>query len=383
MRIGARFYENEDLPDVPWPDTDDGRLLRTYFEPFLRTESRELIGNVRTRFAFLTVGEHALPLTVHDAEWDNAYVCSPYTHYVSYAHEELERLRNPPLERLLAMLLKGIGAGMRAGGLNRTVHINSWLLSTNLAPSLHMEDCRQLTACLLNRFPDHAYVFRSLNRRLNGPLMDALTRMGYRMIPSRQIYILDHVQDKPDAKARWLVKRDWGLIGKHGFTVASPGDMTEEDVPRIAELYRMLYLEKYSACNPDFRPAFIRHAIMHGSLRVYGLRRNGVLDAVLGFYVRNGVMTTPLFGYDLSKPQELGLYRMLSALLVRLAGESGLILHESSGAAQFKRNRGAKPDIEYSAVYDRHLRLHRRLPWHLLSVLLNRIGVPVIRNYKL
>ncbi|WP_438447048.1 GNAT family N-acetyltransferase [Gorillibacterium sp. sgz5001074] len=383
MSNGGRIYENELLQQVPWADTEDGRSMRTYFEPFLEHPSRTLIHNIRTRFAFLSLGSQVLPLTVNETEWDNAYVCSPYTHYVRYAHEELERLKNRPLELLLGGILKGIGSGMRAVKLNRVVHINNWLLSTNLAPSMDEDECREMTSCLLDRYPEHALVFRSLNRKLNGPIMDALIGMGYILVPSRQIYILDHLRHTPDAKARWLVKRDFGLMSKHGYSIVPPEEIMEEDIPRITELYRMLYLEKYSRCNPEFSPAFISHARETGSLRLYGLRRAGTLDAVLGFIVRDGVMTTPLFGYDLTLPQELGLYRMLSALLIRLAEESGRILHESSGAAQFKRNRGALPEIEYSAVYVRHLPQYRRLPWHILQVLLNRIGVPIIRKYKL
>lgn len=123
-----------------------------------------------------------------------------------------------------------------------------------------------------------------------------------------------------------------------------------------------MYLEKYSWHNPQFTDNFLREALNNGILELHGFRRDGRLDAVLGFYVRDGVMTTPLFGYDTSLSQELGLYRMLSARLIEIACERMLLLHESSGAAQFKRNRGAEAEIEYTAVQVRHLSLRRRLP---------------------
>lgn len=94
-------------------------------------------------------------------------------------------------------------------------------------------------------------------------------------------------------------------------------------------------------------------------------------------------MTTPLFGYDTSLPQQLGLYRMLSARLIEIACERRVLLHESSGAAQFKRNRGAEAEIEYTAVQVGHLPLRRRLPWTALADLLTKIGVPLLRKYKL
>lgn len=104
---------------------------------------------------------------------------------------------------------------------------------------------------------------------------------------------------------------------------------------------------------------------------------------MLGFFCRDGVMTTPLFGYDTALPQELGLYRMLSAALLKLARENGHLLHESSGAAQFKRNRGARADIEYSAVFCAHLPRGTQLAWRSLAGLLTRVGIPVMRKYKL
>ncbi|NTJ18559.1 hypothetical protein G6L45_33290 [Agrobacterium rhizogenes] len=73
----------------------------------------------------------------------------------------------------------------------------------------------------------------------------------------------------------------------------------------------------------------------------------------------------------------------LSACLIGQARENGHLLHESAGAAQFKRNRGAVSDFEYSAVYERHLPMSRRWCWLLLERLLNRVGVPLMRRMKL
>lgn len=148
-------------------------------------------------------------------------------------------------------------------------------------------------------------------------------------------------------------------------------------------LYKLLYLEKYSYHNPQFTERFIAAAMASGTLRLYGLRKEGRLNAVMGYFCRNGIMTTPLFGYDTAVPQSVGLYRMLSACLIGQARENGHLLHESAGAAQFKRNRGAVADFEYSAVYERHLPWGRRWCWLLLDRLLNRAGVPLMRRMKL
>ncbi|HLO02610.1 MAG TPA: hypothetical protein VK191_05845, partial [Symbiobacteriaceae bacterium] len=139
----------------------------------------------------------------------------------------------------------------------------------------------------------------------------------------------------------------------------------------------------YSHFNPDFTERFFELALQTDSFYLVGLRKAGRIDGVLGYFWRSGVMTTPIFGYDTSLPQELGLYRMISAILAQEARRRGLLLHASAGAASFKRLRGAVPAIEYSAVYDRHLPVHRRLPWAILGSVLNAVAVPLIQRLKL
>ena len=113
------------------------------------------------------------------------------------------------------------------------------------------------------------------------------------------------------------------------------------------------------------------------------LKRHDQIDGVLGFVERNGVMTTPLIGYDRSVDAAAGLYRLISLKLVEQAAERGLILHQSSGAAAFKRHRGSTASMEYNLVYDRHLAPRCRLPWQLLAALSRVVIMPMMRRYGL
>ncbi|KAF4325887.1 hypothetical protein G195_000521 [Phytophthora kernoviae 00238/432] len=258
------------------------------------------------------------------------------------------------------------------------------IVELNELVSSENEQAVCLLAAVRERYPEHAVVFRSLCPGLHADLTDKLKQAGCQLIPSRQIYL--YRANDPNfgnAKSRWLLKRDYELLAKHGYEFVSEANLTEEDIPRIAELYKLLYLEKYSYDNPQFSEHFIAAAKAPGALTLYGLRKEGRIDAVMGYFCRNGVMTTPLFGYDTALPQSIGLYRMLSACLIGQARENGHLLHESAGAAQFKRNRGAVSDFEYSAVYERHLPMSRRWCWLLLDRLLNCVGVPLMRRMKL
>jgi len=379
-----QLYDRKTILHFDWPNTENGRYVKNYLMPLMTQTTDTFIANVRTELYLLVVGEHLLPVTVNDTEYDNCYVCSPYTHYVSYASQELSLLPSRAIRAVLSGLLRGVGLLLRASRINRTVHINNWMLSTNLYPSLSESETTAILHTLQQRFPKHTIVFRSLNSTCTPLLLNSLREIGARMVPSRQVY-LHHPShaDRTNSKMKWLIKRDYTLIHKHGYEIVQPDEFTEEDLPAILELYNGLYLHKYSMYNPQFQFPFLRLALQHRILNLYGLRKNGKLDAVLGFFCRDGVMTTPLFGYDLSKPKQTGLYRMISALLLEIATENGHLLHESSGAAQFKRNRGAVAEIEFNAVYDRHLPLYRRIGWKLLEWLIGGIGVPLMRKLKL
>ncbi|UVI32681.1 GNAT family N-acetyltransferase [Paenibacillus spongiae] len=384
QETGIQLYDRHIFHDIKWPDTEAGSYAKRYLLPLLSLSTDDYIANARTELYVLVMEGLVFPLTVNDNEYDNSYVCSPYTHYVSYAEEELNLLHSRILRGAISGLLSCTGLLLKASKINKIVHFNNWLLSTNLYADLSDDQAAAVLRFLKKRFPTHAIVFRSLNATTTASLLETLRRESCRMVPSRQIYLLrPHDPASMNAKSRWLVKRDYALLHKHGYDIMEPAAIEESDLPRIVELYNALYLHKYSFYNPQFQESFIRLAWEQGTLSLYGLRKNGRLDAVLGFFCRDGVMTTPLFGYDTTLPQQLGLYRMLSAVLLRIAAENGLLLHESSGAAQFKRNRGAAVEIEYSAVYDKHLPFYRRSGWMLLSGLLEGIGVPLIRRLKL
>ncbi|GAA3406381.1 GNAT family N-acetyltransferase [Paenibacillus hodogayensis] len=380
------LFSSDAFGQIRWPSHKDGDYARRFLLALQAGPTETFVPNIRTSLYALALGNAVMPVTVNDAEYGNSYVCSPYTHYVSYARQELYLLESAAARAALGGLLHGLGLLLKACRFNRAVHINNWLLSTNLYPELTGEEIDAAVRLLLERFPNHTVIFRSLCRTTNGALMDHLKRCGFRLVPSRQVYLLRQKGELvPNAKARWLLKRDAGLIDKHGYETVGPDRLTAADMPRLAELYRMLYLDKYSRFNPQFGAPFLELVHRENLLELYAIRHreSGRLDAVLGFYSRGDVMTTPVFGYDTSLPQQAGLYRMLSAALVGIAGERGLLLHESSGAAQFKRNRGAVAEIEYSAVYDRHLPPGRRAGWKLLEKLLNGVGVPLLEKYKL
>jgi hypothetical protein len=352
----------------------------------LRDGTRRYIANVEAEVQVLVIGEVVLPVVVVNGPSrlpKTSYVCSPTTHYIDYAKREVEiELHDRPLlRRLSGPLLELFRPLLTWSQVERAVYVNNWLLSTNLYPALPLAQLQQLRGMLLGTFPQHALVFRSVNDLLNGELAEQLRMLGFRPVFSRQVYVLDprtgaHLKKKSFQKDRSLGRRT-------PYHWLDASQLTLADCSRLKLLYDDLYLDKYSRFNPQFTEDFFREALRSQWLTFFALKQAQRIDGVLGFVERQHVMTTPLIGYDRSVAAESGLYRLLSLKLIEEATARGLILHQSSGAAAFKRHRGSEPSIEYNYVYDAHLPRRRRLPWQLLEALTRSVLVPLMRRFGL
>ncbi|MEO1395495.1 MAG: GNAT family N-acetyltransferase [Cyanobacteria bacterium J06634_5] len=397
-----KLYDAQTIETLAWPNSPSAQLVKQYWLPMMRAgASSQFINNVETQLLLLVIDDVALPITVNQQAYENAYVCSFYSHYITYAKDELTTLKFPALESVLALLLTVVGRLLKWTSINKAVIVNNWMLSTNLYPVLSAEQLGAITIHIKERFPDHAIAFRSLipnfdsefDSVTNNDLVTPLQKLGYQMVGSRQVYLFNPKSPNLDAdrtrRMNRMLKQDFRLFSTKGYEVINNDDIQASDIPRIVELYNALYLEKYSYNNPQFNQRCLE--LMRSSLEseqspfltLKALRKNGQIDAVVGFYVLNGVMTTPLLGYDTRLPKNLGLYRMLTALLIKEGNERGLVIHQSSGAASFKWRRGFSAWVECSGLFHQHLPIHRRLGWWFLGNLVDFIAIPLMKRYKL
>lgn len=353
----------------------------------LRDGSTPYVANAPAVLHVVSVGDALVPVTTPLARDvpDRSYVVSPHAHFASYSAEELHKLGNPPAEALLRGLIGGIGAGLRAGGVERVAFVNNYLLSTNLWPRLAPRDVLDLRDAVVEAFPDHAVAFRSVDAATNPGLVGALRAGGARFVPARQVWI-----QEPDAAAGLRrVRKDLRRLAGHRWR---PVPVAPSDAPRVAALYRMLYLDRHSRLNPQFTVRFFERAIAGRWFTFRGFARDGDpangLDAVLGYVVRTGAdgrgtMTQSIFGFDTALPTSLGLYSLLSTQVLIDARERCLRIHRSAGVGAFKAARGAVAVSEFMAVSDRHLSPRRRAPWALLEAAGTHVGLPLLRRYGL
>jgi hypothetical protein len=340
------------------------------------------VKNVRTKWAKLSLGNADLPVSINEAEYNNAFVCSPYSGCILYSRSEIRLLHNWTLRLALHSLVNAMSLPLRMAKIDRVVSINNWLLTTNLYPQLDLTLISPATKLLIERFPKHAITFRSLNPRTNGLLIDRLLAEGYLLAPSRQVYFFDGRTG--DYLHRSNSRRDQQLLKSTSYRLENHDQLTSHDAARIEALYRMLYIDKYSPHNPQVTVEMFKEMHRRRLLTMWGLRdSDGRLDGIVGTFEREGVMTVPLVGYNTALSQRLGLYRLLMAIVLREAASQRWLLNLSSGAASFKRLRGGKPHLEYTAVYCQHLSRPRRMAWHALASLLRRVGGPILEKFEL
>lgn len=355
---------------------------KSWLLAFSNISTDTLISNVDTHFVTLKCQSKYMPMTINDAQYTNSYVVSPYTAFILYAREELVKINNVFIQKALSILLTSLGCLFKLAKVNKIIFINNYLLSTNLHLNIDPKNIEHITTYLKKHYKDHVFAFRSLNYPHNSTFINEFIKNQYHLMVSRQIYIFDHRNNPYFKKHNVII--DNKLLLKNDYRICSSSEIHSKDYKRIAELYSMLYLDKYSHHNPKFTEAFIKASHDKKLLTIFGLRNQcGILDGVIGFFTLENITTAPLVGYDTSLPQSIGLYRRLMAIAFKFSQDNNYCLNLSSGASQFKRLRGGIPHLEYTAIYYAHLPWLRRLFWKFVSILTNLIGRAILVRYKL
>lgn len=370
------LYTKENIHTLSFPHTDDGEYAVNYLLPVMENPQKYIANVHNTQMMIAKVDDVIVPITVTDFHPDNTYTVSPYSHYVSYGGlEEVKHLNNPPLEILIRLIMRPVARYFKSADLDKVVYVNNYLLSTNLYPSISNDQITALCEVLPQWFPDRVIVFRSVDQRKNPHIYETLEKNKYQMVLSRQVWYMHPVE----ASHTRQYKEDVRVLRKHGYEVVDGKDLSDEELSRALHLYNLLYLEKYSYYNPQFTFEFMKLAHDKDILHLRALKKDGQINAIMGFFIRNGVMTQPLFGYDTSLPQEEGLYRLLTLITLQEGIKRNLLVHASGGVGKFKKIRGGKSVIEYNAVYYDHLPAKRRRPWQLIKAI-SKYAIPYFQK---
>lgn len=375
---------------MEWPTQQIDRVenkpakVEAFVRLFNEMPVRDLIANLKAKIETFDVAGRVFPLTLNDADdAPNCYICCPTSAYIDYAMDETRNFAaHPLLRRALNALIGACAPLVRASGLDHQAQVNNWLYSTNPVPLLDRPTVAALRANLIERFPDRTIVIRSLNDIADPATIAALKAEGFRMLAARQIYIF---ADRSAAPAMTRdMKRDRARLRATPFERVGNDDFAEADYTRAAQLYTMLYLDKYTPLNPHYTARYIAEMHRRGIISLVGLRRpGGELVAVTGLFENGITLTQPIVGYDTSLPVGEGLYRMMMAMAQDHATARGLFFNMSAGAAGFKRRRGAVAAIEFNAVFAGHLPRRRRVAIRVMETVLALVGIPLLRRFEL
>ena len=307
-------------------------------------------------------------LTVHGVAWRilvtrpsvrNCYVVSATGQYLDYARDEVRRLP-ATLSRFAAYASVGALTPILRR-LDPIVVLDALPVSTVLHTLRPDAEWASAVDAARREYPGIPIVVRSLDSVASGPTLAATSRIGMHLVPSRLVFHQDPRRDEfwriRNVRRDLALARDSPLVSRQ---------LTAADSDRIARLYWLLYGLKHSMLNPRFSAQWLAHGMQSGVLKGEGIVHDGSLAAAYLSYSVDDVMTNPVFGYDTSLPQRLGLYRRLSLLTLQSARALGNRIHASSGAPGFKSSRGGIATMEYHAVDLRGVRGAQAAAWSLL-----------------
>lgn len=374
------LFDPRTAPPNIWPKKTSWE--QQYIDEIAKRDVAHMVSNVKTTWRALRSKDRIFPVTINDNEVGGSYVCLPHSAYILYARVELGIVDLGIFAPIMRGIIKLADSALLKAGINKIVQLDNWLLSTNLHGDWDGQDIPSIRKYLTKLYPQHIIALRSLDEWSCPKLLQAVQSDNWILLPSRQIWVTE------DMDTQWAkthnTKNDRRLLNKTPLHIEPVHTMSDKDAQRIAELYHMLYIGKYSALNPVFTPEYIKMTCQTGMLSFKGARDEfGDLVAIAGSLVRGGILTPPIVGYDTSRPQKEGLYRIACYLFSEDARAMGVRVNGSAGAASFKRHRGATAQIEYSAFYIRHLPNKQQRTIKQLAYLLNSFAVPIMKKKQL
>jgi hypothetical protein len=350
--------------------------VASYASMLMSGDIRDYIKNVSGELYVLVVDKKwALPVFVPDKTKSQSYTSSLYSHYVSYALEEIHNLKSPIIQFIARCFFGPVGVMLRLARIDNVVFINNFLMSTNLYPDMPADKTNDISKFIAKRFPGKFIVWNSVNTKTTSELYSTAKAHGFIGLYSRSIWIQDTFTGL-GSKTECILRREHKLLKSSEHKISS-----KFDPKRIAELYLYLYVSKYSKYNPVFTALYIEETHKRGLIEYQALTSpDSSIDGAAGFVVKGDVLTTPILGYSADLPQSSGLYRILSIHLQDTANERGKVFHCSAGVGEFKRSRGALNYREYRMIYPGNVGFWRLGTMKFFSLFVHKIAVPIMEN---
>ncbi|RKH48737.1 GNAT family N-acetyltransferase [Corallococcus sp. AB050B] len=362
------LYDADTVDACSWPETPQARLARDYFVPVMKRGSTAFLSD-RTTLRLVAMDDLRIPLAINEAEYGNSPLHSLWVRYIGLP---VQAVTAEAYGAARAVVMRGamrtLGAMLKAARIDKAVYVDHWLVLRNLSVSLDEAQVERLTAFLVERFPGHAIVFPAINPANASPLLNTLAARDYGFLYGSHTRMTLPTQDV-SRQVRENRRRDGRLLEAAGYRIVD-GRELPDCAPRLRELYRSLNADKYHS-TLDFTEEFFAWTLREGIFQYWLAVKDGRVDGFYATHVSDDTVWSPLFGYDLSLPQDLGLYRGLVHRLMQDALEVGLTIELGPGADPFKSLRGSQPVPRWTAYYVKHLSGFRQYAWRTLQRYVN------------
>ena len=285
-----------------------------------------------------------LPLTVtkQSGPAASSYITSPKIAWFDYAAQEVS---GQPFLKTALQLLSKVANWM---GLNDNTIVGNFPVSTNVwlaeQHSTLLEKCKREAQNTQGRF----IFVRNLLVHQHAQLIEELKSLGFELLPARVIYEFDlreGLQSKPSH-----LMRDLSALRKSNFKIQHLVSIDEKEATWLQHLYDLIYIKKHSLFNANYTATFFMDMINSGCMSCLCLKNEEEQTIAFALLYQVGdTLTVPGLGYQ-ENDQGPGIYRLLFASIFNYTLEKRLLLNYSSGAGDFKRKRGARGRLEYTAV---------------------------------
>ena len=350
-------------------------MLKNLTLQLLKKKSLPTATFIENSDAFLSIYRKAIdqiPIVTEAKNKKNrCYVTSFMTQYILYTREEV--LKSPKYSIQQKQAAKYISPFLLliANVLlkQNITWINNNLTSTPLYnKNWDFYDIKKLTNQFLTHYPKDVIIYKSVEPQTNPVLFKKFVDKGYISVLGRQVYIFDPKSSKYKKKRSYQIDKKLAEKQDQFFWTILDVD-NQEEVKRVLELYKELYLEKHSIYNPIYNETFIKNGFGNFKLRFEVLKDKYTkkIVAAQGIHETDRVINTSLIGYDQSLPQKLGLYRLMNYELMRQTIAKDKILNMSSGAGDFKLKRGGQNSFEYQMIYPGNLSTFQKKVWRFLA----------------
>lgn len=353
----------------------------TIEQHFLTEGPGTLVKDLKTESIVISTGKQTLFATVNHKEYGNTHICSPYGVYIGSAKAAVKNFDSQWVKICIHLFTHIFGSFFKGLKLNKVIQLNNTLATVNLHPREIAEFAPEMIKTLITQYPHHAIIWPRLTLKMDAELYALLEKQGFSFIPTKTVHLYDIENNYMKIKT---TKRDFSVLKQSDYKIVSHDELTEIDIDRIQALYEMLFIEKHDSYSPHFTKKYFQHCHQFRWFELTALRNSeGIIDAFCSQRELEGMMVCGPSGYDTTKPSKLGLYRMIIWLNLNKAHEAKCLYNMGSGNELYKLNRGSTREIEYNAVYYRHLPFYRRLPWKILQWAGQNISLKIFKKHLL